>query len=356
MIQRLEPLTKGLPQDIGAALISSRVNRRYYLDFYSTAGTLLVSREKSAFIIDSRYYEMACEAITGCEVILQDKLYEQVAAWLKQNGIKTLAVESKAVTLDSFSELNRKLPKTSFIADNRLSKLILEQRARKDASELASIKAAQAIAEKTLAHILDYIKPGRTELEIAIELEEYGRRHGSEKPAFDYIVAAGKNSSKPHAEPSHYKVRAGDFVTLDFGMTVNGYRSDMTRTIAVSHASDKQQEVYGLVLKAQLAALEKIKAGARCFEIDKTARDIIDATAYEGLFGHGLGHSLGLEIHEQPSFSPLSEAILPAGAVMSVEPGVYIPGEFGVRIEDIVCVTENDCENLTAADKKLLVI
>jgi Xaa-Pro aminopeptidase len=287
---------------------------------------------------------------------LQDKLYEQVAAWLKQNGIKTLAVESKSTTLDALAELKQKLPKVKFIPDDRLSKLILEQRARKDATELASIKAAQAIAEKALAHILDYIKPGRTELEIAIELEEYGRRQGSEKPAFDYIVAAGKNSSKPHAEPSDYKVRAGDFITLDFGMTVNGYRSDMTRTIAVSHVSDKQREVYELVLKAQTAALEQIKAGAKCFDIDKTARDIIEASAYKGLFGHGLGHSLGLEIHEQPSFSPLSEALAPAGAVMSVEPGVYIPGEFGVRIEDIVHVTKDGAENLTKAEKKLLVI
>jgi Xaa-Pro aminopeptidase len=139
-------------------------------------------------------------------------------------------------------------------------------------------------------------------------------------------------------------------------MTVNGYRSDMTRTIAVSHASDKQREVYGLVLRAQLAALEKIKAGAKCFDIDKTARDIIEASSYKGLFGHGLGHSLGLEIHEQPSFSPLSEAIVPVGAVMSVEPGVYIPGEFGVRIEDIVYATKAGCENLTHAGKNLLVI
>ncbi len=356
MKHRLEKLRRGIEQGADAAIITSQVNRRYFLGFDSSAGTLVVTREAAAFFIDSRYYEMATGQIRDCEVVLQDKLYEQLSHWLKANGAKTAAVESESMTLGAFSRLEKDLPKTELVSDEALSKAVAALRMVKDPDELNSIRAAQEITDKAFTHILGFIRPGVTELEIAVELEQFTRRLGSESPAFSYITAAGANSSKPHAQPSGYSVRAGDFVTMDFGATVNGYRSDMTRMVGVSFVSEKQREVYGLVLRAQQKGLEAVRAGAKCVLVDKAARDIIDATEYEGLFGHGLGHSLGLEIHEEPRFSTQTEAILPANAVMSVEPGVYISGEFGVRIEDIVVATADGCENLTKSEKGLIVL
>lgn len=356
MIDRLESLIQNLPDNIGAALITSNLNRRYYLNFPSSAGTILITRENRYFIIDSRYVEVARISVKNCEVILQDKLYEQLSGLLQKHGVKTLAIESESVSISEYHKIMEKLPGITILPDDRLSKLIVKQRSVKSAEELGFIAAAQDITDKTFTHILDFIKPGVSELEIGIEMEQYSRGIGSQEPAFSYIVASGANSSRPHAEPGENRVKNGDFVVLDFGATVNGYRSDMTRTVAVGDISDKQREVYDIVLKAQVESLKAIKAGVCCFDIDKIARDIIGATVYKSTFGHGLGHSLGLEIHENPRFSTECCETLLAGMVMSVEPGIYLPGEFGVRIEDIVAAEENGCRNFTASPKELIVL
>lgn len=357
MTDRLAAFVQHLPSGVDAVLLNSDVNRRYYLNFASSAGTVIATKDKNYFIIDSRYHEAAQAAVQNCEVVLQEsKLNEQIAEILRKHDVKTLAVEADRMTVLSFNKLRESLTAVEVLGDDRVSGLIKKQREKKSQQELDSIAAAQKIADKTFSHILNFIKQGKTELDIAIEMEEFSRRNGSERPAFDFIVAAGKNSSKPHAVPSDNAVKAGDFITLDFGCTVNGYCSDMTRTVAVGHISDKQREVYELVKKAQLAALKVIKAGVFCFEVDKAARNLIDATPYKGLFGHGLGHSLGLEIHESPNFNTQCRDILPENAVMSVEPGVYIPGEFGVRIEDIVVATKTSCINLSSSDKGLILL
>lgn len=345
-----------LPAGIDAAVITGEYSRRYLLDFRSSAGTLIATREKSYLIIDSRYYENASKTIQGAEVILQDKLYEQMQEVLDRHGAKQIAVESEVCSVRQLVTLRERLTGVTFLEDSRVSDLINQQRQIKTPEELAHIKAAQKVTDATFQHILGFIKSGKTEREIALEMEFFGRSQGAEGVSFTFIVASGPNSSMPHAMPTDRPVQAGDFITMDFGYLSNGYCSDMTRTVAVGHVSDKQREVYNLVLEAQLAALAAIKAGIPCNKIDAVARDIIDATPYKGCFGHGLGHSLGLEIHEPPRFNTECEVITQPGMILSVEPGIYLSGEFGVRIEDIMMITETGCENLTASPKELILL
>lgn len=356
MTERIKILSENMPAGMDAALITSGVSREYLLGFQSSAGTAVLTREKSYFIIDSRYFEAAQDTVKNCEVVLQDKLYGQIESILKKHGVKSAGVEADMISLTKYLELKEKLEGCEILESSFVSKQIAKQRSVKSAEEIASIQAAQDIADKTFSHIIGFIKPGITELEIAVEMEQYARRMGSEGPSFDYIVAAGANASRPHAVPSGNKVKSGDFIVLDFGCTKNGYCSDMTRTVAVGSVSEKQREVYETVLRAQQSALEAIKAGVCCFDVDKVARDIIDATEYKGLFGHGLGHSLGLEVHEEPRFNTECKTVLEAGMCMSVEPGIYIPGEMGVRIEDIIAVTENGYHNFCKSNKNLIIL
>lgn len=356
MTDRLQILSQSLPEEMDAAFVTSSVSRRYLLGFPSSAGTVIVTKDKSWFIIDSRYFEAAQANIKHCEVVPQNKLYEQITEILRKHAVKTVGIETDKVSVTKYNEMKEKLPDFEILQSVFLSRQIEKQRRVKSADEIAEIQAAQDIADKTFTHILGFIKAGRTELEITVEMEQFARRIGSEGPSFDYIVAAGANSSRPHAVPTDYKVKTGDFIVLDFGCKKNGYCSDMTRTIAVGGASDRQREVYEIVSKAGRAALDVIKAGVRCLDVDKTARDLIDATGYKGLFGHGLGHSLGLEVHEEPRFSTECGTALETGMCMSVEPGIYIPGEFGVRIEDIVAANENGYHNFCKSDKSLIIV
>ena len=221
---------------------------------------------------------------------------------------------------------------------------------------MKEIRAAQAITDKAFLHMLEIIKPGLCEKDLQLELDYFMLKNGATGLAFETILAAGANGSMPHAVPSMNVIKEGDFVTMDFGAAHNGYCSDMTRTVAVGKISEEQEKVYNLVLNAQLAAIDAVKAGVPCNSIDAVARDMIYGAGYEGRFGHGLGHSLGLEIHENPRFSPLCSDLTEAGIVMSVEPGIYLDGQFGVRIEDIVMVTEDGCDVITKSEKKLITL
>lgn len=355
-MSNMEKLMQNLPQGLDAALITSDVNRRYYTGFPSSAGTLIVTRQECWLIIDSRYFEAASNRAKGCQVILQDKLYEQVLGILRQHNVISLGVESDTMSLSTYMGWKDKLEGVEIAFDKRFSEVVNRQRAVKTREEIDAIQASQDITDKTFQYALEILKPGMSEKEIALEMEFYSRRNGSEEAAFSFIVAAGPNSSMPHAVPGENVVKSGDFVVMDFGSTYGGYRSDMTRTVAVGEPSDRQREVYYKVLEAQLKSMEKIAPGVVCGDVDKVARDLINASEFTGLFGHGLGHSLGLEIHEDPRFSPGCDVVLEAGMVLSVEPGIYLPGEFGVRIEDIVCITEDGYHNFTGSPKELIVL
>ena len=224
----------------------------------------------------------------------------------------------------------------------------------KTPEEIGYMRRAEEIGDEAFEALLPLLKPGMTELEAAAELEYQMKKRGAEGFSFDTIMASGIHSSMPHAIPSGKKLEAGDFITMDFGCTYQGYCSDMTRTVVMGKADEKQKEMYGIVLRAQRAALELIRAGLPGSRVDREAREIIEKAGYGDCFGHGLGHSVGLYIHEEPRLSPSDDTILEPGMIETVEPGIYVPGFGGVRIEDMVAVTEDGCENLTRSPKELL--
>ena len=221
---------------------------------------------------------------------------------------------------------------------------------------MKKIIKAQRIAEAAFEHILTFIKEGVTEKEVALELDYYMLSHGADGLSFETIAVSGKNSSKPHGVPSDKKIEKGDFVTMDFGAVVEGYHSDMTRTVAVGFVTDEQKNVYETVLKAQEAAQAAASSGVCCADVDKAARDVIENAGYGEYFNHSTGHGVGVEIHEYPRLSTVCKAILSVGNVVTDEPGIYIPEKFGVRIEDMLLITENGCENLTRAPKELIIL
>lgn len=343
--------------DIGeAALITSEPGRFYYTGFTSSAGCVAVTRKRAVFFIDFRYYEKAAKTVTDCETVLQKSLYSQLSYLFAEEKIGTVYLETASVTLDFFGELSKRLSGISVSSDSRIQRFILKQRSIKSAEEAGKIKAAQKMTDETFSYILDRIAAGRTEREVMLDMEFFMRRLGSEGTAFDFIVVSGKNSSLPHGVPTDKKIQKGDFVTMDFGAVCGGYRSDMTRTVAVGGVSEKQRNVYETVLAAQKKTIEFIKPGVICKDVDRVARDIIAGAGYDGCFGHGLGHSVGLEIHEEPACNTVCETVMSEGMVMTVEPGIYIENEFGVRIEDMVIVTENGCEDITAGRKDLIIL
>lgn len=354
----IDCLMMNLPDNIDSALIVTPENRRYFTDFESSDGILVVTRKGSIFFTDSRYIEAAQKTITCCDVAEGKKVYEQIRDFLNSVNAENIAVEQSGITLAQFENLkkNDNLKSFELIGDDSLDKAIGVLRQVKSEAETAKIRYAQSIAEMAFEHILDFIKVGRTEKEIQLELDFFILKNGAEALSFDTIAVSGVNSSMPHGVPSHKKIENGDFITMDFGAVVDGYHSDMTRTVAVGFVTDEQREVYETVLSAQMNALSVLKAGVACADADKAARDIIAAKGYGDFFGHGTGHGVGIEIHEKPNLSPRSDAILHTGNIVTVEPGIYLPGKFGVRIEDMAFITENGFENLTKSEKSLIIL
>ena len=355
MLNRIQSLQAALPPH-AALLVKSEANRFYLTGFRSSDGFVLISRERAAFFTDSRYIEAAHAAVRHLPVSLSTDATAHIKEWLAAEGIGTLYIEAGATTVRSLAALRKALDGVSVSEEDTFDRLIAELRCVKTPTELDAMRRAQKITDDTFAYITERIAAGRTEREIMLDMEYHMRRLGSEGVAFDFIVVSGKNSSLPHGRPTDKVVEKGDFITMDFGAVVDGYRSDMTRTVAAGAVSDEQRRVYDTVLAAQTAALAAIRAGAVCKDIDRVARDLIDNAGYKGCFGHGLGHSVGLDIHEIPALSPRCDTVLKAGTVMTVEPGIYLEGKFGVRIEDMVVVTEDGYENFTKSPKELLVL
>ena len=339
-----------------AAIILSEENRRYFTQFPSSDGALLVYGGKALFFTDSRYTEAAAKAIGEQYVVDSTNLYEQFTKIFEENGVRKVAIENHRLTLAEFDELQKKLPDTEFVTTDALATAIEEIRIVKTDAEIEKIKAAQKIAEEAFDHILTFIKEGMTEKEISLELDFYMLSHGADALSFETIAVAGKNSSMPHGVPGEYRVQKGDFITMDYGAVVDGYHSDMTRTVCLGKPSDKMREVYNAVLEAQLKGLESLHDGISGVDADKAAREVIENAGYGKNFGHGLGHGVGVEIHESPRLSPKAPHTLRAGHVVTVEPGIYLPDEFGVRIEDMAVITENGSVNLTNCPKELIIL
>ncbi len=339
--------------DCAAALITAPASRRYLSGFEASDGFIVVTEKSAAFFAVSRYIEAAGKKIDNMEVLEFTGL-KSIKEYLENEKVTSLLIETAEVTLAQFKAFEKTLG-VKISRSGVLSKALIDSRMVKSETEIESIRAAQKITDEAFSHILKFIRVGVTEKEIALEIEFFMRKMGSEGVAFDTIAVSGENGSLPHGVPSERKIKSGDFITMDFGAVVNGYHSDMTRTVAVGEITDEQKTAYETVLRAQMAALSQIKAGRKCADIDKIARDIINEN-YKGAFSHALGHSVGLEIHEDPNFSPRSKATLKENMVLTVEPGIYLPNKFGIRIEDMVAVKENGVENLTKSPKELIII
>ncbi len=339
-----------------ALLVASVPNRFYLTGFETSDGYVLITKNAAVFLIDFRYVEKAKETVKSCDVQLSVSPMAEIRALCEQHGIAHLYVENDYVSMSLQKDLAAAVKPTEIVADDRFDTLLRDMRSVKNETELSLMQQAQKLTDDTFSYIVERIEAGRTERDVMLDMEFYMRRLGSEGVSFDFIVVSGKNSSLPHGVPTDKKIERGDFVTMDFGAVVGGYHSDMTRTIAVGAVSDEQKLVYDTVLKAQLSAIDAVKSGVVCKDIDKIARDLIYAAGYEGCFGHGLGHSVGVEIHERPNFNTRCDTVLKAGTVMTVEPGIYLENRFGVRIEDMVFVTADGCINLTKSPKELLVL
>lgn len=340
----------GLP----AGLLLDPLNVGYLSGFTGSNGAVLATPDRALFITDGRYATQAKQQCLGFEIVVAPSsgaFLEAVAEQARGLGAAELAVEAEFVTLAAAEALREKLEGVTL---KPAKELALPLRRVKDAGEIAAIREACALADRTFEYLLTLLKPGVTERAIAADMEYFMKKQGSEREAFDTIVVSGANSALPHGRPSDKPLAPGDFITFDFGARIRRYPSDLTRTVVLGTATDRQREVYQTVLDAQLAAIAAIKPGADGKAIDSLARDLITARGYGERFSHGLGHGLGLHIHDHVAFSQRSELKLEPGMVLTVEPGIYLEGWGGVRIEDDVLVTDEGCEILTHAPKHLI--
>lgn len=341
-------------KNLDAILVSDGFNMRYNSGFCGATGYLYLTVEKKILLTDFRYTTQALQEAADFEVveISGEMGYgEHIARLMTEGNVKRIGFEDQHMIYADFAELKEKTPKAEWVG---LGESLNRLRCIKEEWEILRIAQAEEIGTLAFERILGELRPGVTELSIAAKLDYYMRELGAEGNSFDTIVASGFHSAMPHAIPSDKKLEEGDFVTMDFGCRFQGYCSDMTRTVVIGKASEKQKEIYGIVLEAQLAALSELCVGKTGKEIDGIARKIIADAGYGDCFGHGLGHSVGLFIHEDPRLSMKYEGVLQENVTMTVEPGIYVPDFGGVRIEDLVVIEKNGCRNLTRADKKLL--
>lgn len=340
---------------VDGLLLTSKVNRHYAAGYDVDEGIAVIGREACYYFTDSRYIEVAQDNLPGFvvqEVNRENPYSQRINAATQAQGIQNLGMEEKYLTYQEFLNYEKKLQATLVPFQNEISRF----RQVKEDWEIAKMRQAQEITDKAFEKILKVIKPGMTEKELTAELIYALYSLGADGLSFQPIVVSGPNTSKPHGVPGDRPLAYGDFITMDFGCMVDGYCSDMTRTVALGFVSQEMARVYETVLRAQEAGISITKAGVTGKEVDGAARKVIEDAGYGAYFGHSYGHSVGLEIHEDPGCSIANEKPLEAGVVCSAEPGIYLPGKFGVRIEDVVIVREDGHEDITASPKQLIVL
>ena len=351
----LNSLRKWLAEKkLDAILIHKRTNVHYFSGFRGTAGSLVVTVDAQLLFTDFRYVEQAALTAPDFTVIRsQGRPFEEAVRYVYEKGSRRIGFESDELNVDQYQVLV-----TVVGSDDVLSPVHLDSfRAVKTPAEISFIRRAAEIADQAFTELLPEISLGCTERQIAALLDHKMRCLGSERPAFETIVASGPRSALPHGRPTDKSLDEGDFVVIDFGAVYAGYHSDMTRTVCLGRPDAELKQAYDSVLAAQLKSLELIRAGAKAKDVDAAARAVLRERSLDEFFGHGLGHSVGLDIHEEPRFSPLAgDAILEAGMVLTVEPGVYLPGKGGIRIEDLVLVTDTGCDILGCQTTKDLII
>ncbi|OXM16755.1 M24 family metallopeptidase [Paenibacillus herberti] len=355
MKHRLNKLREKLAsQGLESLLIGSTYNRQYISGFTGSAGWVLVTAAKSWFLTDFRYTVQAAEQVHGFEIVQHgsDPLVT-VGELLRSEGITSLGFEQEHTVYAQYVKWSKTLQGIKLVP---APALVEQLRIIKDETELAIMQEAADLADRAFQYIQGLIKPGMKESDVALELEVFLRSGGATSSCFDTIVASGERSALPHGVASDRIIGIGEFVKLDFGALYHGYCSDITRTVAVGEVSDKHREIYDIVLEAQLHALNNIRPGMTGKEADALARDIITKYGYGDNFGHSLGHGLGMEVHEQPTLNMRSDMVLAPGMVVTVEPGIYVPGFGGVRIEDDVVITDSGIRILTSSPKQQLIV
>ncbi len=354
MTTRVSRLQASLAEkNVDAIIISNPENRRYITGFTGSAGSPIITGDRALFFTDFRYVDQAKQQCPGFEV--RKHTHPETEVWaeaLREMGVKRLGFEKQAVYFSGYEDMRDSLG----VELVPLGNIVGELREVKDDDELDAIRKAVRLADDAFNHILTFIKPGLTETDVALELEFYMRRAGAEGLSFGIIVASGQRSALPHGRASARVLEEGDLVTMDFGCVVDGYCSDLTRTIGLGTLDRRQQKIYDIVLESQRRALAGLRPGMTGIEGDALAREYIAEKGYGDDFGHGLGHGVGLAVHEGPSLSTRNKKALVPGNVVTVEPGIYISGWGGVRIEDMVVVTEDGIENMTGAPKELIIL
>ena len=354
-MSNIERVRLAMPEyKCNAMLILDQMNRLFATGFSSSAGALLVTENKAWFFADSRYFEAAEATIKDARVLLitkDEKITDSVRAVVKENGITSIGFEDNTVSYSGHREWTEAL-ETKLIPAQKLVSNLRDIKSRDDLDKMIK---AQRLSEKVFEEILPLISTDMTEKDLAAEIIYRSLKSGADDKAFSPIAVSGPKSSRPHGVPGDVKIGQG-FLTIDFGVRLDGWCSDTTRTLCIGKPDDEMVRVYDTVLKAQEAGIKAACGGVKGIVVDTAARTVIENAGYGEYFGHGFGHSLGFDVHESLKASQISEDILPTGAVISAEPGIYLPGRFGVRIEDVLYLTENGAENITKLPKELTVL
>lgn len=351
MMNKIEIFQKRMPEGVDAFLTTDGVTRFYLTNFKSSNGFLFITKKSAHFYTDFRYIEAAEKECVGCEVSVES-YKEAVAQIIEKEKIGTIAFEDELVTVAALEGLKSTFPSCSFVS---VGTLVSDMMSLKTPEEMEKIRKAQEITDKAFAAVLPLIRPDMKETDVAAELEYQMKKFGASDKSFDTIAVSGTNSARPHGVPRPIQLEKG-FLTMDFGCIYGGYCSDMTRTVVIGKADADMKKVYDTVLQAQRAAIEAVREGMTGSELDRIARDIIYGAGYEGCFGHGLGHGVGLLIHEPLRISSFGKKPLEKGHVFTVEPGIYLKGKYGVRIEDMIQMTENGPLDITKSPKELIEI
>jgi len=355
MNQKIEAVRKIIRDNrLDGLVVTKQQNWHYLSGFTGTNAVLIFTLSDNYFITDFRYLEQAQLETEGFHIIKPRTLVEDAMVDLVTSlGLTRVGFEGDNLTYSQYADYNKKTSGVEWVS---FTQAVEKIRQVKDDHEIAALRKAASITDMAFDYILNFIKPGVKESEIALEIEYYMKKKGAEKSAFDIIVASGPRAALPHGVATDKELSAGELVILDFGAVFAGYHADMTRTVVLGEPDADQKKIYDIVLNAQKRAIEAVKTGIRCSQVDLVARDFITVNGYGANFGHGLGHSVGLEIHEKPAFAPRDDTVLQPGMAMTVEPGIYLSNWGGVRIEDLVLVTGSSCEILSRSSKELIVL
>ena len=351
-VKKVQKKFEGLKLD--GFLVTHLPNVSYLSGFSGSNGLCIITRDRKIFLTDFRYREQSHQQVKGMEIgIAKDSLFEELSRGKLFRGLRRVGIEGNYLPYSEYKRLKKVFPGVTFVPTADVVESIS---AVKDEGEIESIKKAASISDKVFQKVLEIVRPDIRELEISAEISFYHKSYGAEKDAFETIVASGPRGALPHGIASDRKIRKGDFVTLDFGCVYHGYCCDITRTVAVGKPAKKLREIYSIVHDTQMRAIEAAKSGMLAKDLDAVARNSIARSGYGKYFGHSLGHGIGLQVHEPPRISWLSSYELQAGNVITIEPGIYLPGIGGVRIEDDIVVTNGTCTVLNKAPKELLVL